>query len=286
MMLLANSRLSYSELAEKLNLSVNAIHKRIQQLMEANVIVNFTAKPSALVAGATTVFFSGTSRLASLQELPDKMKAQGSVYWLALGGGKYLHIGAHLRNLNEIAPLVNYIKQEAGLLEPTIGIIAAPVPTTDFKQSDLELCELDYRIIRSLKDNSRKPIADIADELAISAKTVHRRLNRMIENGLIELSMDWYPDKSNDIITLMDVRLVPQADASRAWAIMRKYAPNTLFYWSFVNLPNTLTYVLWTNTMNEFQTLRQEIEQEEGVQSVVPNILYTGYIFKTWRDQF
>ena len=44
MLLSANSRLSYAELAEKLNLSVNAVHKRIQLLIETGVIRMFTAK--------------------------------------------------------------------------------------------------------------------------------------------------------------------------------------------------------------------------------------------------
>jgi len=41
-MLLGNSRLSYSELADTLNLSVTAVHKRIQDLVESGVIRKFT----------------------------------------------------------------------------------------------------------------------------------------------------------------------------------------------------------------------------------------------------
>ena len=46
MLLSANSRLSQAELAEKLNLSVNAIHKRIQLLIEKDIIRKFTASSS------------------------------------------------------------------------------------------------------------------------------------------------------------------------------------------------------------------------------------------------
>ncbi len=49
-LLLSNSRLSYAELAEKLNLPVNAVHKRIQLLIETGVIRKFTAKLGALAA--------------------------------------------------------------------------------------------------------------------------------------------------------------------------------------------------------------------------------------------
>ncbi len=290
MLLSANSRLSYAELAEKLNLSVNAVHKRIQLMIETGVIRKFTAKVSILASKAIVVFISGTSQLGSFQDLPDKLKTQESIYWLAVGGGKYLYIGAYLKSLNEAEDLVSFVKRVAGIPEPSIGIMASAATPTPFmpnlKPADLELCDLDLRIIRSLKDDSRKAVSDVAAELGVSAKTVRRRLERMVKNNLVELGLEWYPDKSNDIITLVDVHLKPEVDLGVAtFQILRKYAPNTLFFWCFVNVPNTVTYTVWTNSMNELQSLRESLEKESGVTSVVPNILYTGYIFETWRDQ-
>jgi Lrp/AsnC family leucine-responsive transcriptional regulator len=288
MLLVANSRLSYAELAEKLNLSVNAIHKRIQLLIEIGVIRKFTAKISLFSANAIVVFVSGTSQLGSFQDLPDKLQEHGSIYWLAEGGGKFLFIGAFLKTVNELSGLLVFVKKEAGLSEPTVGIMAsAPLQVTpNPKPTDLALCDLDYKIIRSLKDDSRKAVSEVATEVGVSAKTVRRRLIRMTKNNLIELSLEWYPDKSNDIFTLLDLHLKSDADmAIVPYQILRKYAPNTLFYWCFVNIPNVVTYTIWTNNMNELQSLRESLEKEPGVASIVPNILYTGYIFNTWRDR-
>ncbi len=287
MLLSQDSRLSYAELADKLNLSVNAVHKRIQLLIQTGVICKFTAKVSLFAEQATVVFLSGVSQLGSFQDLPDKLKAQGSIYWLAIGSGKFLYIGSCLKSLNELESLVDYVKKEAGILEPTVGIMStAPVtPQPGHKLTDLSICDLDYKIIRSLKDNSRKAISDVADELGISAKTARRRLSLLIKKSLIELSIEWYPDKSNDIMTLVDLHLKPNVNMSEAQSILRKYSPNALFYFSFVNMPNTVTYVVWTNSMLELQSLREKLEKEENVASVATNILLKGYIFDTWRDQ-
>ena len=287
MLLSENSRLSYAELADKLNLSINAVHKRIQLLVETGVICKFTAKVSLFAAKAFPVFLSGSSQLGSFQDLPDKLKAQGAIYWLATGSGKFLFIGAYLKNLNELEPLINYVKKEAGIPEPTVGILS-PLPVTSqpsHKLTDKSLCDLDYRIIRALKDNSRKAISDVAEELGISAKTARRRLSLMIKNSLIELSIEWYPDKSNDILTIVDLHLKPNVDTKEANSILRKYAPNTLFYFSYVNMPNTATFVVWTNSMIELQNIREKLEKEENVASITPNILLKGYIFNTWRDK-
>ncbi len=283
MLLNANSRLSYAELAEKLGLSVNAVHKRIQLLVESGVIRKFTAKLGAMATPFVTVYLSGTSHLASVQGLPEKLATQGSIYWLAVGGGKFLYIGANLRNLNDLEALVNYVKQTAGIVEPTVGIRAMPPPNMwpQLKPADLALCDLDLRIIRSLKDNSRKTIADVSDELGVSAKTVRRRLQRMIKNYLIDLGLEWYPDKSNDIMTLVEVRVKPDADMNVIpFRLSKKYTPNTLFSWHYANIPNVITIAVWTNSMKELESLREKLMVQRVSDHKFINSDLAGFFFQ------
>ncbi len=287
MLLTANSRLAYSELAEKLNLSVSAVHKRIQALIESGVICKFTAKVSILGAQAIVAFISGTSQLSTFQNLPQRLQEHDSIYWLALGSGKYVYVGVYLKSIYELESVVSFVKKEAELSNPKVGLMAVDpylIPKSE-KLADLTLCDLDYRIIYALKDNSRRDLSEVAGEVGVSTKTVRRRLSRMIENLLIELGIEWYPDKSNDIITLVDVQLKPQADFSAGFQLMRKYAPNLLFFWGYANIPGSLTYTVWTNNMKELLTLRDGLEKAPVVASVEPNILYIGYMFNTWRDQ-
>jgi DNA-binding Lrp family transcriptional regulator len=285
-LLLGNSRLSYRELAEDLNLSVTAVHKRIQDLTESGVIRKFTAKLSLFQLGALHVLIFGSSKLDSVQSLPQKLESNGLIYWLAVGGGNHLYIGTYLQKIGELEALVDFVKETAEISEPTVGITTYPLPpgfVPDIKNTTLY--PLDYQIIRSLKENSRKATSEVADELGVSAKTVRRRLSRMMKDRLVELSMEWYPDASNDIVSLIHIRLQPQADKSRMGRLLQKYAPNMLFYWGFSNLPNTFIAMFWTSTMKDLQKIRGNLENEVDLQSVAPNILYTGYIFETWRDQ-
>jgi hypothetical protein len=81
--------------------------------------------------------------------LPEKIRDQGCIYWLTLGGGKYVYIGAYLKNIYDLEPLVNFVKKEAALPNPVVGIMATapyPVPLKT-APADLALCSLDYRII-------------------------------------------------------------------------------------------------------------------------------------------
>ena len=281
-LLLQNSRLPYRELAEKLDLSVNAVHKRIRELIESGIIRAFTAKINLSVfEHAVHVLVWGRSETRSVDETLEKLGKNGSIYWVSAAGGNILYVGGYLRNLSELETFVADAKKEAQMSEPAVGIIHSG------KQArDTSLDPLDYQIIYTLRENSRKRVSEVAEELGVSAKTVRRRLSRMICEGLIELSMLWYPDVSNDIFTVFHLHLEASADKSKVGPLLiKKYSPSVLFLMSFSNLPNLLLCVVWTNTMKELRKMQESFKGEDFVEDIVPNVLYHGRIFDTWRDE-
>lgn len=285
-LLLANSRLSYRELAEKLDLSVTAVHNRIQALIDTGVIRKFTASPSALIQNAIHIFVFGNSKSSSIDDVKSKLEKQGSIYWLAVAGGNVLYVGAYMRNIIELDGLVRFIKENAEIPEPTVGFTASPVPPgMQNLKLETDLCDLDYKIMRSLKDDSRKPVAQIAEEIGVSAKTARRRLERMQKNFLITFSVEWYPDEANDIISIFHVHFKDDANRNAANIVLQKYYPNTIFYWSFSNIPGSYVFLVWTPTSKDLREIREGFEKEASIKSVTPNVIYTGYIFPTWRDQ-
>ncbi|HVO85950.1 MAG TPA: winged helix-turn-helix transcriptional regulator [Candidatus Eisenbacteria bacterium] len=284
MLLLANSRTPYRELADKLNLSANAVHKRIQSLIGQGVIRKFTTKISLSAVQAVTVLLYGKSEAESLGNLHEKLGKHGSIWWLTLGGGNFVIIGAYLRSVSEIESLTDYVKKEVLMPNSTVGIVWAPQSNFDASLEKM-LHSLDRQIIYALSNDSRKPIADVAEEVGATAKTVRRRLANMIDKGLIEFSIHWYPDTSNDIMSTMHVRLKPDANKEVVARILKGYFPKLLFYYQLINIPNELLCLIWTNSMKELKEIQQRLVDEEIVASIVPNILYTGYIFDTWRDE-
>jgi DNA-binding Lrp family transcriptional regulator len=285
-LLLANSRLSYRELAEKLDLSVTAVHNRIQTLIDMGIIRKFTANPSVLVQNAIHILMFGNSKTSSIQNLKLKLEKHGSIYWLAAAGGNVLYIGAYIKHIAELEGLVRFVKEAAEMPELTVGLTSSPIPASMMNiTAEANLCDLDYKIIRSLKDDSRKPVSEVAEEIGVSAKTVRRRLTRMQKNFLIQLSIDWYPDESNDIISICHIRIKNDANPNAANLILQKHYPNMLFYWSFSNIPCSYFFLAWTPTSKELRQIRENLEKENSVESVSPNIVYTGYIFPTWRDE-
>jgi DNA-binding Lrp family transcriptional regulator len=191
-----------------------------------------------------------------------------------------MYVGAHLRNMSELEPFMAFIKKEALMPEPILGM-------SQFETGEpAKLSSLDYRIIHALHKDSRKRVTEVAGELGVSAKTVQRRLSRMTNVGHIELSLEWYPDKSNDIMTILHLNMKASADKGKLIPrLMTEYSPNVVHIFPFSNLPNTALGVIWTNTMKELQDIRKRLEDEGSFESVQPNVLHSGYLFDTWRDR-
>jgi DNA-binding Lrp family transcriptional regulator len=283
-LLMINSRTPYSDLAEKLSLSVNAVHKRIQSLKESGIIKTFTARVSLAALKAVDIIVFGTSEIQLDQETVRKLQGDDHTYWVALSGGNYVYVGAYLRNISEIDSYVAFVKSEAKIADPTVGIQTSAWTEVPAREADIQ--KLDYRIIHAMQKDSRKVIPELSEELAVSAKTIRRRLTRLVNEGLVDLNLEFYPDKENDIMTMMHVSLKGSADRTNAISLLtKKYSPNVIFCFIFSNLPNLVIPFVWTNSMKQLQDISKSIQAEEGVERVVPRVLYVGYMSDTWRDK-
>jgi DNA-binding Lrp family transcriptional regulator len=280
--LMTNSRTPYHELAARLGLSINAVHKRIIAMAKLGIIRAFTAHPSLASLGAISVWVYGRSEAAHPSDLRLSLRADNRTYWVANSGGGYVYVGGYLRDISELDEYVGFVKREGAMSNPIVGII----PSMGSPSPKETLRPLDYQILASLRRDSRKPATDVAVEVNASAKTVHRRLEWMLANGLVEFTIDWYPDASNDIVAICHVEVAPGFDRMKVLDnLRRRFAQNILVEMVFSNLPNQIALFMWTNSMKQMEDLRESTSGTEGVGSVLLNVLQIGYMFDTWRDE-
>jgi Lrp/AsnC family transcriptional regulator for asnA, asnC and gidA len=289
-LLLVNARSPYRHLADQLGLSVNAVHKRIQALIQSGVIKAFTAKASLAALGGHSVHIFGRSESGSLSDIMDTIGSNESTYWVSVAGGDHLYVGGYLRDISELASYSEHVSKVGEFRNPTIGLMHSEGlgdATLGFNSRSNSLFQpLDYEIIYSLQNNCRKAITDVAEEIGVSAKTARRRLKWMTDNGMIELSLEWYPDKSNDIITFFDIELLHgynKTEVSRH--LYDKYSPNLIFVMSYSNLPMTMWGVLWATTMSEMREIGGRLGKEEKFSCSTPNVVYSGKIYESWREE-
>ena len=120
--------------------------------------------------------------------------------------------------------------------------------------SKFKLDELDHQILEALIENARTPFTDIAKNLLVSAGTIHVRVKKMEEEGVIKgstLSVD-YNKMGYTFIAYVGLFLDGRADSS-ATQLLRvdgRVEENTVFApsadqiemsFSFVGLMGTTT---------------------------------------------
>jgi DNA-binding Lrp family transcriptional regulator len=274
-----NSRLTYRELADMTNMSVSAIHKRIKGLEEEEIINNYTARPSLVALKYLLVLVFGTSNAKSLDAVSKELGQHESIYRVSITGGKYFFISAFIRDLSELQEFGSYVSRTAQISEPTIGIVN--VGYTTFPEP---LTSIDYKILKTLNRYARTPVTDIADDVGISAKTVKKRLDRMIEYHLADFSVEWSVQKVS-LTTVFQLYLNEGADInSTMQQIFETYDRNISWCLNYSNIPNFLTLFTWAKNTQESHRI-QEYLHSLGMKDVVPHIYMSAEWYDCWVDQ-
>lgn len=287
-LLTLDPRATYRDLADHLHVSIQAVHRRIVNLRKAHVITGFTANPSMGYLGAVRAHVVGRSECASPEELSAALRGNDSVATTLLSSGNIVHVSGLLRGLADLEAFADFAKRAARVPEARVAI-ETPDPRTARRtgQEYTPLSGLDMRIVRSLHRDARKSAADVASELGVSAVTVRRRLDRMIQERAIEFAeTNIDPTFSGNVAALLSVTLMPGTEKARVGArLLEKHWPALVYFLTFLNLPDFLVLAAWTGTVAELKAVVDAVAKDEAVKSAMCNVALAGFVFETWRDK-
>jgi len=275
-----NSRLTYRELAEITNISVSATHKRIRKLEDNKIIEAYTARPSAIALKYLSVMIIGTSNAKSLDAISKELGQHESISFIGIAGAKSLTIAAFLRDLSELQEFSSYVSKTAQISDPLVGIVNVSYHTTPEP-----LTSIDFKILKSLNKDSRKPVVDVADDVGLSTKTVRKRLQRMIENNVVDFSIEWSEKADKNLTTAFHLHLNEGTDIdSTIQHIYEKYNQNVIACLSFSNIPNFIMMYTWTKSTQESYEIQEKL-QTEGYKDIIPYLALSSDFYDCWIDQ-
>jgi len=278
--LLENSRLTFRELADMTDMSVSGIHKRIRSLEDDGIITAYIARPSIIALKCLWVAIFGTSNAISMDVVSKELGQHESIRMVSIAGGKFLYIPGLLRNISELQDYSSYVSKTAQISDPTIGIISVPYITTPEP-----LTSIDYKILKTLNRDARKPITDIADDVGISAKTVRKRLNRMIEQKLVSFTIEWTPMYENTYVIDFYLFLKEGTNInSTIQHLNKKYSQNIAYRLTFSNIPHLILFCTLMKTSKDTQRIQEEL-QTERFKDVIPHIFLSIMWYNCWVDQ-
>ena len=279
---MANSRTPYKQLADNFHISVNSIHKRVKSLVELGIIKDFKARLGfGNFPNISNIVMFGVPNVKDKKLILKKLGENEYIYNISRASGNLFYIHAFIRNLNDLDSLVNFVRKTGRISELIVGIdrTTPPILIKDRKK----VTNLDYLIVDSLKDNSRKTNSDVAEEVGASTKTIKRRLDNLIENYLIEFYLDWFP---NLIFTMIILKLKSDSlidDRDFDNSLKKTYGSRIVYSWTFSNLPHVKLICVWTDSMKELQDIESSL-LSENFDSVEVTVLIEGNNFPTWRE--
>jgi DNA-binding Lrp family transcriptional regulator len=284
-----NSRTPFRELAEKLCISVQAVHKRVRDLTETHVIACFTANLSIRYLKAVPVGVFGISKAKDLNEALKELGNDDSTA-IVHGSGDFVSIMVLLRSISDLERYIEFVKKTLSMEKPAVALPAAmgytALERTIASETPFEPTPLDYRIILSLHKNSRKEIVEIAQELGVSAATVKRRLARLTDARVVDFSTEFHPGDQNGFSTMTFLQLRPMTDKGPFISdLKQRYGPRIIFMSTSSNNPDAVSVFMWSASMKDSRDMEAAFKTDRSVESLNHYIIQYKLQFPTWREK-
>ena len=181
-------RVSFTELSEKYDVSVNTIKNRVEDMIEKGLIVSFDVQLKLSLYNAS--FALVILRLKRLLTDQEKDEIGHNQFVTSVSTGMQLdgQIVVIYRNNDELNEVIESLRSNNNvkelelfqMLPPPSSAVGLPVS----KELDT-LKKIDWQILQKLHWNGRMPIKDLAKEISRSAPTVRKRLDYMRAQGFL-----------------------------------------------------------------------------------------------------
>jgi len=247
--------------------------------MDVEIIRGTYAALSFKAMKAMWVIVHGWSKASSMDEGAKALRDDPHVAIMQVASGNYVYVHGNVIDAVGLAELVTSVQRSARLSEPQVGIVHTP----PLEHSGLTA--MDLRIIKALANDTRRPVSEVAEELGTTAKTVRRRLDRLMKEDLVQLSINWQPDTMGDMVSQIHLVLKDGvANEKAAYLMIKKYAPGIIRSYTFSNVPGFILLTYCNRNAREMQDTCRELEAEGIFTSVVPNVIRAIYHYPEHRE--
>jgi DNA-binding Lrp family transcriptional regulator len=180
-----NSRVSYNTLGKEIGLTAKSVKARVKKMQSGGIFGNFIARVNPSVLGYSKFWLVYVKKSKGDEKhIQQSLRLLGDILYRAESLGNPL---AFLLAIKEEA------EEKFDLLVDALGQAFVEKQVISFPSVEEQPTYTDLRIIRCLLANPRMKISDIARKISMSSKTVARRLDKMIENRILEFSTEVNP---------------------------------------------------------------------------------------------
>ena len=279
--LTTNSRTSDHSIAKKLQVTTNTVKNRIRNLMKEGVLQGFETHLSATFFNATHCWL-GAQLYDNEPEgkIVEEVGEIDKVSFIMPTTESLMLIAMDFFNSTDLDNTIQQISGRKGITG-----IQTYIYSSQHLHKKIDISPLDWKIIRSIRFNSRKSPSEIAGECGISTRTVNRRLKRLYYGGVIHHIIAFDPMASKGTIVYgifmeYDTRFLRDKIVKSVTSNVK----NLFNHFVMVNSP-TILMIFFGKRFSDIHDNENAVKAVEGVRSIKTYFCTKVYHFKDWRDR-
>ena len=277
-----NPRCSYRDLADELGISTPAVHRRIQAAWDQDILYGPIAMLNKDFLKAVPVVIWGRTEAKNLNEVHEKLKDDDCALILTMMGGNILLVRSFLKDLKDLDKYVSFIRKEAKMPEPTIGL--SPISIKEPKKNfDIKLTKVDFKIMSALYKDGRMSVSDISDNIRVSPKTVRNHLKKLLDENIIEFVTTIVHRNSGNFVLFLILELEKGADKMNIMAqIKNEFTPTIVETYTFSNQIDMIVSYASIESMAHLRQVRTDLNEIDGVDNIISNIFIQSTGNQIW----
>ena len=279
-----NPRCSYRDMADKLDISTPAVHRRIQAAREQNILIGPIAMLNNDFARAVGIMIWGHTWAKNHAEVMEALKEDDCSQIITMMSGKNLLIRSYLKDLKDLDKYVNLIREKAMMPNPVIGL--SPTCLCEVPDySDVKLTKVDLKIMSALHKDGRMSVSDISEMIKVSPKTVRNHLGKILEQKVIGLMTIINQAHSGQFVPFIVINLEKGVDKRKIMVELKNdFSPPLMETFSFSNQLDMLVTFAWLDNMARLKDLQNRLEEIDGIDSLESNIFIQSCGNNTWME--
>ena len=273
--------MSDHSMAKRLQVTTNTVKNRIRKLKEEGVLLGFETHLSATSFNAThcwsaTELYGNEPEEEIIREIGEIEK----VSFIMPTTENLMLIATDFFNSTDLDNTI----QQMSTVKEIVGVNTLIYSSQHFHRK-IEFTPLDWKIVRSIRFNSRKSAIEIAGECGISTRTVNRRLKRLYKSRVIRYTIALNPMASRgNIVYGISIEYDARFSRDKVVRSITSSTKNLFNHYVIVNSPAILL-IFFGNRFSDIHANENAIKIVEGVRSMKTYFCTKVYYFKDWRDE-
>ncbi|MFW9864089.1 MAG: winged helix-turn-helix transcriptional regulator [Candidatus Thorarchaeota archaeon] len=259
-----NCRTPYQSLARILDISSNAVKKRVDRLVKEGVIERFTIELSLeMFGGDVSLCVLETDGTEDEHEFCDTLGENLMVNIVGPTSGSTYMLFATYIGTRGLAELGAFLRSQ----KPVKDVELSPLVYPRGKKAEYSKSHL--KVIKALVRDARMPVAKIAKETGLAARSVRRLINEIIGGEGVRLSLSWNLNASDGISMIAKTEWIPEkTDINDMIGFFNTSFPE--FYLPMISASEPVIFAAFVgSSLKRLDEIAIQIKKSEKVRSVV-----------------